>query len=127
MPRIRAIEARLAVADVGRSAAFFAAVLGFEIRTQWPAGAPEFAILERDGARVQLARHGSADPGGAVSGTLWIDVEDLATLHAQVKARVPIEWGPAGYFYGRRELGFRDPDGNLVILSEVATGIVGQG
>ena len=127
MPRIRSIEARLAVADVGRSAAFFADVLSFEIRSLWPEGALEFAILERDGARVQLARGRSPDPGGRASGTLWIDVEDLATLHAQVKARVPIEWGPAVYFYGRRELGFRDPDGNLVILSDVATGSAGQG
>jgi len=95
MPRIRSIEARLAVADVGRSAAFFADALSFD------------AILERDGARVQLARGRSPDPGGRASGTLWIDVEDLATLHAQVKARVPIEWGPAVYFYGHRELGFR--------------------
>jgi hypothetical protein len=127
MVRVRSIEARLAVADVGRSAAFFAAVLNFEIRTLWPEDTPEFAILERDGARVHLARGRSAEPGGRVSGGLWIDVEDLATLHAQVKARVTIEWGPAVYFYGRRELGFRDPDGNLVILSEVATGSAGQG
>jgi hypothetical protein len=32
-----------------------------------------------------------------------------------------VEWGPEVYSYGRRELGFRDPDGSWVILSEVTS------
>ncbi len=36
MPRVKAIEARLAVTDVNRSATFFANTLGFQVETLWP-------------------------------------------------------------------------------------------
>lgn len=39
-------------------------------------------------------------------------------MHGDIATRVAIEWGPEVYFYGRREFGFRDPDGNLIVLSE---------
>jgi hypothetical protein len=55
MPRVKAIEARLSVSDVERSAAF-SNTLGFEIGTLWPQQKPEFAILLRDGLRLQLGR-----------------------------------------------------------------------
>ena len=121
MPSIKAIEARLPVADVARSAEFFATTLGFEIGTLWPQQAPEFAILNRDGLRLQLGKDESAGSGRNVSTTLWLDVEELAALHARIKEQTSIAWGPVVYFYGRREFGFRDPDGNLVILSEVTS------
>jgi catechol-2,3-dioxygenase len=54
MPSIKSIEVRLDVADVGRSAQFYAAILGFEVGTLWPEESPQFAILRRDGLRLQL-------------------------------------------------------------------------
>ena len=80
---------------------------------------PEFAILSRDGLRLQPGRKDKADAEPHASCTLWLDVEELAALCSTVKERAAIEWGPEVYPYGRRVLGFRDPDGNLVILSEV--------
>jgi catechol 2,3-dioxygenase-like lactoylglutathione lyase family enzyme len=119
MPRVKAIEARLPVTDVGRSAAFFANTLGFQIATLWPRENPEFAILNRDGLRLQL---GTAEASGSgSSATLWLDVEELAALHSTVQNRTSIKWGPEVYSYGRREFGFRDPDGNWVILSEITS------
>jgi catechol 2,3-dioxygenase-like lactoylglutathione lyase family enzyme len=117
MARVKAIEARLSVSDVERSAAFFANMLGFEIATLLPQSQPEFAILNRDGLRLQLGK--AEAPASGSSASLWLDVEELATLHAHVRDRVTIEWGPEVYSYGRREFGFKDPDGNWVILSEV--------
>ena len=119
MPRVKAIEARLPVADVERSAAFFANTLGFQIATLWPRQNPEFAILNRDGLRLQLGKVEASRSGS--SATLWLDVEELAALHSTVQNRTSIEWGPEVYSYGRREFGFRDPDGNLVILSELTS------
>lgn len=119
MPRIKVIEARLPVTDVKRSAAFFVDALGFVIETLWPQQDPEFAILSRDGLRVQL---GKAKPSGSEPGaTLWLDVEELPALHSNVQSHATIEWGPEVYSYGRREFGFRDPDGNWVILSEITS------
>jgi catechol 2,3-dioxygenase-like lactoylglutathione lyase family enzyme len=59
-----------------------------------PRESPPFAILRRDGLRLQLGRRENG-------------------------ARAAIEWGPEVYAYHRREFAFRDPDGHVVILSEV--------
>jgi catechol 2,3-dioxygenase-like lactoylglutathione lyase family enzyme len=118
MPAIKTIEARLPVADLRRSAGFFAATLGFEPATWWPPQAPEFAIVSRDGVRLQLATTPGAAPAAC---TLWLDVDDVPALHARVKEVAAIEWGPEVYGHGRREFAFRDPDGHLVILSEATS------
>lgn len=118
MPRIKAIEARLPISDVVRSTTFFSNALGFQVETLWPQQNPEFAILSRDGLRLQLGRNEGGDADLRSSGTLWLDVEELAALHGTVRHQAQIEWGPEVYSYGRREFGFRGPDGNWVILSE---------
>lgn len=120
MPRIKAMETRLPVADVGRSVAFFQQTLDFSVATLWPEQDPAFAILERDGCRVQLGKEDQA-PKRVSAATLWLDVEGLAALHQQIASQTKIEWGPEVYHYGRREFGFKDPDGNWIILSEVTS------
>jgi catechol 2,3-dioxygenase-like lactoylglutathione lyase family enzyme len=86
----------------------------------WPDDSPQFAILSRDGLRLQLGRSES-DTRSAQRApcTLWLDVAEIGELYSAVKEKVSIEWGPDVYFYHRREFAFRDPDGHLVILSEV--------
>ena len=81
---------------------------------------PQFAILSRDGLRLQLGRSAS-DPRSAQRApcTLWLDVAAIGGLYAALQEKVRIEWGPEVYFYHRREFAFRDPDGHWVILSEV--------
>jgi catechol 2,3-dioxygenase-like lactoylglutathione lyase family enzyme len=112
----KAIETRLSVADVKRSAEFYSQVLGMHVNTLWPEDEPQFAILSRDGLRLQLG----ASEGAAVgSCTLCFDVSDAAEMHALIKDTVNINWGPEVYFYHRREFAFRDPDGHTVIVSEV--------
>lgn len=116
MTTIKAIETRLAVADVQRSATFYLTVLGFQVGTLWPEAAPEFAILHRDGLRLQLGKRGPAESSGT---TLCLDVTDVLDLHSTLKEKVTIDWGPEVYFYGRREFSFKDPDGHCIIVSEV--------
>jgi catechol 2,3-dioxygenase-like lactoylglutathione lyase family enzyme len=116
MTTIKAIETRLPVTDVKRSAAFYSDILGLQTNTLWPGDRPEFAILSCDGLRLQL---GVSDSSRVGSCTLCFDVIDAASLHSRIKEKVPIEWGPEVYFYHRREFAFRDPDGHTVIVSEV--------
>lgn len=116
MTTIKAIEARLPVTDVKRSAVFYADVLELHIGTLWPDELPQFAILDRDGLRLQLGAAASAEVGSC---TLCFDVTDASALHSRIKEQVPIEWGPEVYFYHRREFAFRDPDGHTIIVSEV--------
>jgi Glyoxalase/Bleomycin resistance protein/Dioxygenase superfamily len=121
MPSIKAVEARLHVADIARSASFYATTLGFQIGTSWPEQSPEFAILNKDTVRLQLAKISSESASPQIQGsTLWLDVADISGLHASIKRKVSVEWGPEIYAYGRSEFAFKDPDGHLVILSEVA-------
>jgi hypothetical protein len=94
VPRIKTIEARLPVADVTRSAVFFASMLGFEIRTLWPAQAPAFAILSKDGVRLQLGRQVKTEAEPRAASMLWLDVEDFAVLYAKVTAQVRNDAAP---------------------------------
>ena len=102
--------------DVKRSAAFYSDVLGLHMGTLWPDDPPEFAILNRDGLRLQLGVSDSSEVGSC---TLCFDVTDATALHSKIKEKVEIEWGPEVYFYHRREFAFKDPDGHTVIVSEV--------
>jgi catechol 2,3-dioxygenase-like lactoylglutathione lyase family enzyme len=117
MPHIHWIEARLHVADVPRSIAFYHDVLGFETDNTWPEGEPEFAILVREKVCLQLCR--TDRPGGGC--TLCVDVDNALAFHQHIKQRVAIEWGPEVYFYGRREFAFRDPDGHLIVVTQRTT------
>jgi hypothetical protein len=120
VPTIKSIEARLDVADVTRSARLYAATLGLEVGTVWPEESPQFAILGRDGVRLQLGRSESASTVAvSPTSTLWLDVEGVEEWHSRISRDVRIEWGPEVYWYGRREFGFRDPDHHLIVLSEV--------
>ena len=92
-----------------------------QIDVLWPEDAPWFATLERDGAGVGLFVPSAEHPVSAGYAELYIDVTDARLMHAQVKDRVAIEWGPEVYSYGRREFALRDPDGYLVIFSEETT------
>ena len=115
MTIINAIETRLPVSDIRASAAFYASVLDLDIRTLWPEDRPEFAILSRDGSRLQLGLSERSEIGCC---TLCFDVSDAVSLHSAIKDKVVIDWGPEVYFYHRREFAFRDPDGHTVIVSE---------
>ncbi|HKS16018.1 MAG TPA: VOC family protein [Planctomycetota bacterium] len=115
--RLASVTPRLATPDLGRAMRFYAETLGMETRVLWPEAKPTFCILEREGVRIAF----NLSPSPASGIELYLDVKDVARWHESVKARVKIEWGPEVYSYGRREFGFRDPDGNLVILSEPTT------
>src|SRR5262245_54503974 len=119
MPRIKSIQLRLHVVDLARSVEFYCSVLGFQIGSAWPDDKPVFAILVRDDVCLQISQCESPSPRSPAGAcTVYIDVEDAVAFHEAVKDRVTIEWGPEVYFYGRREFGFRDPDGHLIIISE---------
>ncbi|MCB9883428.1 MAG: VOC family protein [Planctomycetes bacterium] len=114
------IEPRLHVADLQASLAFYRDVLGFVVTTLIPREEPTFAMLARDRVYLQLGGIGGARRReDRPTCTLWIDVHDVAELHGTLAAKATIEWGPEVFFYGRREFAVRDPDGHLVVFSEV--------
>ncbi len=118
MSRFLKVAPRLAVDDLSRTIAFYTEVLGFTIGLLWPEDSPSFALLELDEVCVQFSAR-SAAPGESAGGaTLSFDVSDVRALHGALGSRVPVEWGPEVYWYGRREFAIKDPGGNLLIFSE---------
>lgn len=118
--RFRALEARLHVHDLAKALQFYVNVLGFRVTSVFPdAVAPIFAMLARDNVYLQLGgAGGSREQGNPSTCTLWLDVTDAQGLWEQLRAQTTIEWGPQVFFYGRREFAVRDPDGNLLVVSE---------
>jgi catechol 2,3-dioxygenase-like lactoylglutathione lyase family enzyme len=117
--RLTGVTPRLPVADLGRTVAFYTRVLEFQVSVLWPDDKPTFAILDRDEVSLGFftpdALRGQVTIGTA---DLYLGTEDVLGLHAAIKGRVKVEWGPEVYFYGRREFAVRDPDGYLLIFTE---------
>ena len=118
-PRLTGVTPRLPVADLARTVAFYARVLGFEVSVLWPADRPTFAILDRDDVSLGFFAT-DAHRGRVTIGTadLYLGTADVRALHAAIRDEVAVEWGPNVYFYGRREFAVRDPDGYLLIFTE---------
>src|SRR5262249_15571888 len=117
MPRFLKVAPRLPVGDLPRAVEFYTATLGFAPRLMWPEEAPTFAMLERDDVSVQL--HAAEGFDGECAGNVMLsfDVSDVPALHAKLKERMAVEWGPEVYWYGRREFAIRDPNGYVIIFS----------
>lgn len=121
----------LAVADVGRSIAFYCDRLGFAVETTFDS--PPYASLARDGFRLSLAEQGHAagdlpdvtptvqPDGDRPAAMLVLEVADCAGARDALRADgVPFAsevhrppWGGARCFA-------RDPDGYLIELEELA-------
>ena len=120
------MQVRYIVKDVDSAIAFYTAHLGFTVEQQY---GPAMAILARDGAKLWLAGPTASAsrpmpdgrqpaPGGWAR--IVIDVADLPTLVAKLKAagivfRNEIVTGPGG-----RQILCEDPSGNPIELFEPA-------
>jgi catechol 2,3-dioxygenase-like lactoylglutathione lyase family enzyme len=110
------VAPRLPVADLDRTITFYTELLRFDCGALWPEHSPTFAILDRDQINVQFEVAAAGTSIG--NATLSFDVEDALAVKEMLGGRVPIEWGPEVYWYGRREFAIRDPDGYVIIFSE---------
>ena len=114
----RQVTPRLPVRVLEETIAFYRDHLGFEVEVLWPDADPTFTILRKDATRVGFFVGTEHQPGDIGYAELYIDVLDVKVLHADLRARVPVEWGPEVYSYGRREFAVKDPNGYLLIFTE---------
>jgi predicted enzyme related to lactoylglutathione lyase len=99
--------------------AFYTGVLGFQVETLYPEGNPTFCILDKDDISVGFVSDQDSWEGRpAMTGQLYLDVEDVNGIHEMCKGQVEIEWGPEVYDYGRREFCIKDPNGYALVFSE---------
>jgi catechol 2,3-dioxygenase-like lactoylglutathione lyase family enzyme len=112
------------VANVARSMAWYADVLGFSPDPVGPPADPVFAILRRDGVELMLQRvsTGVGEPRSATTAgggwDVYIRVDDVQRFYDAIRARVP-DVGPiATRVHGCREFEVGDPDGHRVVLGQ---------
>jgi catechol 2,3-dioxygenase-like lactoylglutathione lyase family enzyme len=115
----------LFIEDVPRSKAFYERVFAVDVIEEADQGT---LILTFDNAFVRLLVRGEAEKeflgevslaeAGSVGVELAVSVADTDAAHAElVELGVPITFGPVDRPWGVRHVGFRDPDGNLWVLS----------
>ncbi len=119
----------LIVADVSRSLAFYVDVLGFTrgftVPDEGPlvfgsvtSGPVEIFFNESVTATKEYPSLGGRPIG--LSGTLFIEVADIAAYYAQLEPRVTIVTPLFTQWYGMKEFVIADPDGYLITFAERA-------
>jgi catechol 2,3-dioxygenase-like lactoylglutathione lyase family enzyme len=128
---VRRVGTILAVADVGRSVAFYTERLGFSIDALYDD--PPYATLTREGVRLSLAEQGHPAPDrpgvtmvappdpSRLPVVLVLEVDDAAAIHGRLVTegtRLLAEpyappWGGLRFFVV-------DPDGYLVEIEQPA-------
>lgn len=113
------IAPALPVPDVRAAAEFYRDRLGFAVTDL----ADEFAMLDRDGMKIQLWRgeaRGGLEARGQYPGrrdfTLWVD--DVDAAHDEFCANgLPVLEGPEDFPYGLRHAVYHDLNGYVILLS----------
>jgi uncharacterized glyoxalase superfamily protein PhnB len=114
----------LLVSDMAISLAFYRDVLGFRLKDSVPAEPPfVFAWLERGGvelflndAKPVIAEYTTLRAGH--TSTLFVIVNDVDALHAEISSQAKIVMGLKDQFYGMREFAVLDPDGYLLTFAQ---------
>lgn len=105
--------------------------LGFSLRGIEPCGGPpQWCALGRDGAQLHfhvLDLEGQLRQP-ALSGTLYIPVDDVDALVREWQGLTPFIWGPANMSYGWREFAILDPSGyTLAFFQKAPSPAIGSG
>ena len=116
----------LIVETIENSLPFWCERLGFARQVEVPHGDRlGFVILTRGAVEVMLQSRASVRDDIAALGNdtyrsaLYIEVEDLAPIRSATKGLKTL-FEERTTFYGAREIGVRDPEGNAVLFAEAA-------
>lgn len=119
------ITAVLQVETIEKSLPFWVDRIGFEKTAEVPEGDRlGFVILARDGAELMLQTIESvrkdepqfASAGGLNTASLFIEVEDFGDILKRLEGYA-IAMAERTTFYGMREIGVFEPNGNIVIFA----------
>ncbi len=110
------------VPDIEAAVAFFVDILSF---TRHPLPFSDYAYVWRETAAFRLLQNKGDDgaPPGNRRFAYYIDVADVAALHAELKPKLDTlpdgdVHGPVDQVYGQRELMILAPDGNLIVFGQ---------
>lgn len=130
MPAYTKLTPNLMVEDVDRTVDFYRDVLGFTLAATAPEQRPfDWAMVSSGGAELMFQSRPSLSGevpalrdrkiGGAL--TIYIEVEDVEALYAQVKDRLPIVVDMHDTFYGACEFSAQDCNGYILSFAGRAT------
>src|SRR6478735_1024177 len=107
----------IAVSDSATAEDYYCRVLGFAKMSAYPPDAkvePRYVGVARDGVWLHLQSY-KPERAGKTDAFLW--VSDVDGLHEEVVARrAVVQLPPTDQTWGTRELGIRDPDGNVLVF-----------
>ena len=121
MGNFRQVTPFMHVPDLESAVAFFEDLLGFRTYARFE----DYAYLHREtvGIRIMQNRGSDGAPPGNRRFAYYVDVEDVDSLHEELKAKLVAlpageVHGPADKPYGQRELAIVAPDGNLIVFGQ---------
>ena len=129
MTRLVLLRPMLDAADLDATVAFYTDVLGFTVTHRMEG----WVNLLRDDVRLmfnQLHTHGDDEDHAhegedhghdhphepVMSGSIYLNVDDVDALAAELDGRVPTLFGPETRPHGMRELGILDPNGYVLLF-----------
>ncbi|QEH33804.1 Glyoxalase-like domain protein [Aquisphaera giovannonii] len=111
------LTAMLQTRDMAGTIAFYTGLLGFSVASRWPLEDPVWCLLERDGARVMFMTNDHLGKP-AMTGTLYIQTDDVLEVHRRLEGHVHVLWGPEVYEYGMHEFAIKDCNGYTISFGE---------
>lgn len=110
--RLTELTPMLKTADIARTIEFYTTVLGFRCESSWPEGSPTWCSLSRDAATIMFfSENAHEDSSPRMTGVLYIRTDDVLALHALLKDKVKVLWGPEVFHYGMHEFAIEECNG----------------
>ncbi|MFH9979356.1 VOC family protein [Streptomyces sp. NPDC017179] len=108
-------------ADPERSRVFYGEQLGLAVHREFGTGPERGTVYFLGGGFLELS--GRSDDPPSPSLRLWLQVEDVAAAHEELRAKgVEITREPVREPWGLIEMWIADPDGTPIVLVEVPAG-----
>jgi catechol 2,3-dioxygenase-like lactoylglutathione lyase family enzyme len=117
MARFVKLTPMLQTKDIRATVAFYTGTLGFTLEGLWPAESPSWCMLSSGDARVMFMTNDHYGPP-EMTGTLYIETDDVIAVHRSIEGNVPILWGPEVYPYGILEFAIKDVNGYTISFGQ---------
>lgn len=109
----------LFASDLPATIEYYTETLGFTVTGRYEQdGKLTWAELSLGNSTLWFFSHPIDDrPRPAMSGMIYIFVDDVGAIADRLRDRVAFRWGPETQPYGLRDLGVEDPDGYLLVFA----------
>jgi catechol 2,3-dioxygenase-like lactoylglutathione lyase family enzyme len=119
MASVTQLSPMLGTKDLARTIDFYTNVLGFTLAATYPESAPTWCYLTSGTASMMFSAQDGAEPL-ALSGAIYINVDDLDAVWGRVKDAAEIDEAPIQREYGVREFVAHDPNGYHLVFGAAA-------